>query len=219
MAVKEAVLPFNRFRTADGHNVDTILGPEMRSTGEVMGLSRTFGEAFAKGQIAAGQYLPTSGNFFVAMANKDKRHSIFPVKRLHDLGFNILATQGTATVLGRQGVTTTVVRKLSEGQGPNGEPTIVDLIREGQVDAVFNTPGQSSGSERADGYEIRASSVVHNAPCITTAQGLAATVQAVEALCAEAADPEDNPIGVKSLQEWAADVAEAVEKTIGKAGN
>ncbi|SJN22302.1 carbamoyl-phosphate synthase large subunit [Luteococcus japonicus] len=219
MAVKEAVLPFNRFRTADGHNVDTILGPEMRSTGEVMGLSRTFGEAFAKGQIAAGQYLPTSGNFFVAMANKDKRHSIFPVKRLHDLGFNILATQGTATVLGRQGVTTTVVRKLSEGQGPNGEPTIVDLIREGQVDAVFNTPGQSSGSERADGYEIRASSVVHNAPCITTAQGLAATVQAVEALCAEAADPEANPIGVKSLQEWAADVAEAVEKTIGKAGN
>ncbi len=203
IAVKEAVLPFNRFRTPEGHNVDTILGPEMRSTGEVMGLSTTFGEAFAKGQIAAGQILPTSGNFFVAMANKDKRHSIFPVKRLFDLGFTILATQGTANVLGRQGVSTTVVRKFSDGRGPNGEPTIVDLIRDGLVDAVFNTPGKPTGSERADGYEIRASSVVHNAPCITTAQGLAATVQAVEALCAQEQGAE---IGVKSLQEWGAEV-------------
>ncbi|WP_420174982.1 carbamoyl-phosphate synthase large subunit [Luteococcus sp. OSA5] len=220
VAVKEAVLPFNRFRTETGQNVDTILGPEMRSTGEVMGLSNTFGVAFAKGQIAAGQFLPTSGTFFVAMANRDKRHAIFPVKRLADLGFTILATQGTAAVLARQGVESTIVRKHSEGKGPNGEPTIVDLIRDGKVDVVFNTPGQAGGSERADGYEIRSSAVRLNAPCITTGQGLAAAVQGVEALCAqearragaEAGDAVEDAIGVKSLQEWAADVENAIVK-------
>ncbi|MEL4356860.1 MULTISPECIES: carbamoyl-phosphate synthase large subunit [unclassified Luteococcus] len=223
VAVKEAVLPFNRFRTHDGHNVDTILGPEMRSTGEVMGLSKNFGVAFAKGQIAAGQVLPTSGTFFVAMANRDKRHAIFPVKRLADLGFTILATEGTAAVLARQGVEATVVRKHSQGRGPNGEPTIVDLIRDGKVDVVFNTPGQAGGSERADGYEIRSSAVRLNAPCITTGQGLAATVQGVEALCAqeardaqagrggEAEDSQDG-ISVKSLQDWAADVEAAIQQ-------
>ncbi|WP_394274819.1 carbamoyl-phosphate synthase large subunit [Luteococcus sp.] len=209
MAVKEAVLPFNRFRTPDGHNVDTILGPEMRSTGEVMGLSGTFGESFAKGLAAAGHHLPTSGSFFVSMANKDKRHSIFPVKKLHDMGFTILATGGTATVLNRQGVETTVVRKLSEGRGPNGEPTIVDLIRSGEVHALFNTPGKPTGTERADGYEIRASAVVNGAVCITTAQGFAACVQAVEVM--QQQHEGRSEIAVRSLQEWAAEVEAALE--------
>jgi hypothetical protein len=118
VAVKEAVLPFNRFRTADGTNVDTILGPEMRSTGEVMGFDSTFGMAFAKAQSAAFGGLPSSGRAFVSVANRDKRHMIFPIKRLADLGFEILATAGTAEVLRRNGVPATVVRKHSDRTWP-----------------------------------------------------------------------------------------------------
>ena len=118
IAVKEAVMPFNRFRTADGAQVDTILGPEMKSTGEVMGLDSDFGRAFAKAQTAAFGSLPTSGKVFVSMANRDKRHMIFPIKVLSDHGFEILATQGTAEVLRRNGVRATVVRKHFEGTGP-----------------------------------------------------------------------------------------------------
>ncbi len=118
IAVKEAVMPFNRFRTPDGSQVDTVLGPEMKSTGEVMGFDRDFGTAFAKGQAAAFGPLPTSGKVFVSMANRDKRSMIFPVKVLADLGFEILATQGTAEVLRRNGVAATVVRKHYEGTGP-----------------------------------------------------------------------------------------------------
>jgi len=197
VAVKEAVLPFNRFRTVEGAGVDTVLGPEMRSTGEVMGFDSTFGSAFAKAQMAAFGGLHSGGRAFVSVANRDKRHMIFPIKRLADLGFEILATAGTAEVLRRNGVPATVVRKHSEGIGPDGEPTIVGRILAGEVDIVINTPhgSTSGGSPRLDGYEIRTASVASNIACITTVQGLAATVQGIEALQA-------GTLGVRSLQSW-----------------
>jgi carbamoyl-phosphate synthase large subunit len=199
IAVKEAVMPFNRFRRPDGKNVDTVLGPEMRSTGEVMGLDADFGRAFSKAQTAAFGSLPTSGRVFVSMANRDKRSMIFPVKVLADLGFEVLATQGTAEVLRRNGVRATVVRKHFDGPGPNGEKTTVQLIQDGEIDLVINTPHGSSGaggSVRVDGYEIRTASVGADIPCITTVQGLGAAVQGIEALLR-------GDIGVRSLQDWA----------------
>jgi carbamoyl-phosphate synthase large subunit len=199
IAVKEAVMPFNRFRQPDGRYVDTVLGPEMKSTGEVMGFDADFGRAFAKAQAAAFGSLPTSGKVFVSMANRDKRSMIFPIKVLADLGFEILATQGTADVLRRNGVHATVVRKHFDGPGPHGEPTTVQLIAEGDVALVVNTPhgaSGSGGSVRVDGYEIRTAAVRANVPCITTVQGLGAAVQGIEARIR-------GDIGVRSLQEWA----------------
>jgi carbamoyl-phosphate synthase large subunit len=197
IAVKEAVMPFNRFRTPDGRHVDTVLGPEMKSTGEVMGFDAVFGTAFAKAQTAAFGSLPTGGRVFVSMANRDKRSMVFPIKVLADQGFEILATQGTAEVLRRNGVAATVVRKHFEGPGPDGEPTTVQLIQAGEIDLVINTPHGASagGSARLDGYEIRTAAVMANIPCITTVQGLAAAVQGIEATRA-------GNIGVRSLQDW-----------------
>ncbi len=198
IAVKEAVMPFNRFRTPDGAQVDTILGPEMKSTGEVMGLDADFGTAFAKSQTAAFGPLPTSGCVFVSMANRDKRSMIFPVKVLADLGFEILATQGTAEVLRRNGVATRVVRKHYEGPGPDGEKTTVQLITDGEIQLIVNTPYGAGlgGRARLDGYEIRTAAVMANVPCITTVQGLGAAVQGIEAM-------RRGDIGVRSLQDWA----------------
>ncbi|HET6296445.1 MAG TPA: carbamoyl-phosphate synthase large subunit [Kribbella sp.] len=197
IAVKEAVMPFNRFRTIDGSSVDTVLGPEMRSTGEVMGIDETFGTAFAKSQAGASQPLPGSGKVFVSVANRDKRHMIFPVKRLADLGFQIYATEGTADVLRRNGVEAVTVRKSSQGPGPNGEPTIVQMVQDGELNLIVNTPIgiTQGGSPRIDGYEIRSAAVARNIPCITTVQGLAAAVQGIEAQRA-------GDIGVRSLQDW-----------------
>ncbi len=197
IAVKEAVMPFNRFRTVDGASVDTVLGPEMRSTGEVMGIDDTFGTAFAKSQAGANGALPSTGRAFVSVANRDKRHMIFPVKRLADLGFEILATEGTADVLRRNGVEATVVRKNSQGPGPDGEPTIVQRIHDGEVDLIVNTPIgiTRDGSPRIDGYEIRSAAVARNIPCITTVQGLGAAVQGIES-------QRSGTIGVRSLQDW-----------------
>jgi carbamoyl-phosphate synthase large subunit len=199
IAVKEAVMPFNRFRTPDGSFVDTVLGPEMKSTGEVMGFDADFGTAFAKSQAAAYGPLPTEGSVFVSMANRDKRTMIFPVKVLADSGFEIFASQGTAEVLRRNGIKATVVRKHFEGVGPEGEPTSVQLILDGKVDLIVNTPaGNSAGGDtRMDGYEIRTAAVLAGIPCITTVQGLAAAVQGIQAQRA-------GSIGVRSLQEWAA---------------
>lgn len=190
-------MPFNRFRTPDGRSVDTVLGPEMRSTGEVMGFDAVFGTSFAKSQTAAYGPLPSEGRIFVSVANVDKRHMVFPVKRLYDLGYQILATEGTAEVLRRNGVPAEVVRKHS--QGPDGEhPTVVGRILDGDVDLVVNTPHGTTkgGSPRLDGYEIRTAAVRANIPCITTVQGLAAAVQGIEAVRA-------GDIGVRSLQDWA----------------
>ncbi len=203
VAVKEAVMPFNRFRTFEGGTVDTVLGPEMRSTGEVMGIDTGFGTAYAKAQAGAlgGAGLPTSGTVFVSVANRDKRHMIFPVKRLADLGFTVLATSGTAAVLRRNGVDAQVVRKLSEYAADDvpASSSIVARIRSGAVSLVINTPhgATSGGSPRLDGYAIRTAAVASNIPCITTVQGLAAAVQGVEALLA-------GSVGVCSLQRWAA---------------
>jgi carbamoyl-phosphate synthase large subunit len=202
IAVKEAVMPFNRFRTPDGQQVDTVLGPEMKSTGEVMGLDANFGQAFAKSQAAAYGSLPTSGRVFVSMANRDKRTMIFPIKVLADMGFEILATQGTAEALRRNGVEATVVRKHYEGDGDGDERNTVQRILDGDIDLVVNTPfgsanssGHGGGAVRLDGYEIRTAAVMANIPCITTVQGLGAAVQGIEASIR-------GSIGVRSLQDW-----------------
>ncbi|WP_119729713.1 carbamoyl-phosphate synthase large subunit [Thermomonospora amylolytica] len=204
IAVKEAVLPFDRFRNAQGQNVDIVLGPEMRSTGEVMGIDETFGTAFAKSQQAAYGSLPTKGRAFVSVANRDKRSMVFPVKRLADLGFEILATEGTAEVLRRNGVHARIVRKHSEGPGPDGEPTIVRRVLDGEVDLIVNTPFGSPGQSgpRLDGYEIRTAAVLRGIPCVTTIAGLAAAVQGIEAIVR-------GDVGVRSLQEHAEHLREA----------
>jgi carbamoyl-phosphate synthase large subunit len=187
VAVKEAVLPFHRFRTPEGHGVDSLLGPEMKSTGEVMGIDAAFGQAFAKSQAAAYGVLPTSGRVFVSVANRDKRAMVFPAKRLADLGFEVLATRGTANTLRRNGIPCTVVCKHFEGPD-----NIVDLINSGQIDMIINTPYGNPGP-RVDGYEIRTAAVARDIPCVTTVQGAAAAVQGIEALIR-------NDITVRPLQ-------------------
>ena len=194
VSVKEAILPFKRFRTDDGRVVDSVLGPEMRSTGEVMGIDEHFGPAFAKTQMGALWGLPNSGRIFVSVANRDKRAMVFPIKRLADLGFELLATTGTAQVLRRNGIPATLVRKHSEGAGPNGEPTIVEEILAGTVDMVVNTPG--NGDARRDGYAIRTATTSMDRPIITTVQQLGAAVQGIEA-------QREGQITVTSLQEHA----------------
>jgi carbamoyl-phosphate synthase large subunit len=194
IAVKEAVLPFHRFRRADGSSIDSLLGPEMKSTGEVMGIDRDFGSAFAKSQTAAYGSLPAEGTIFVSVANRDKRSLVFPVKRLADLGFRVLATEGTAEMLRRNGIPCDEVRKHFEPAQP-GRPaaSAVDAIRAGEVDMVINTPYGNSGP-RIDGYEIRSAAVEMNIPCVTTVQGASAAVQGIEAGIR-------GVIGVRSLQE------------------
>ncbi len=194
IAVKEAVLPFRRFRRADGSGVDSLLGPEMKSTGEVMGIDQDFGSAFAKSQTAAYGSLPLEGTVFVSVANRDKRSLVFPVKRLADLGFRVLATEGTAEMLRRNGIPCDLVRKHFEAPG-EGRPemTAIDAINAGRVGMVINTPYGNSGP-RVDGYEIRSAAVAMNIPCITTVQGAAAAVQGIEAAIR-------GDIGVRSLQE------------------
>ena len=206
VAVKEAVLPFGRFRDSSGAGVDTVLGPEMRSTGEVMGIDEMFGTAYAKSQEAVYGSLPVKGRVFVSVANRDKRAMVFPVKRLADLGFDIWATNGTAEVLRRNGVRAKIVRKHSDGAGPDGEPTVVTRILDGEVDLIVNTPfgsvSTASASVRLDGYEIRTAAVRRGVPCVTTVAGLAAAVQGIEAT-------SRGEVGVRSLQEHAASLRRA----------
>ncbi|MBB5118178.1 carbamoyl phosphate synthase large subunit [Streptomyces eurocidicus] len=202
ISVKEAVMPWSRFRDASGRGVDTVLGPEMRSTGEVMGIDKVFGTAYAKSQAGAYGALPTKGRAFVSVANRDKRSMIFPARELVAHGFELLATSGTAEVLKRNGINATVVRKQSEGEGPGGEKTIVQLIHDGQVDLIVNTPYGTGG--RLDGYEIRTAAVARAVPCLTTVQALAAAVQGIEALTR-------GDVGVRSLQEHAGALTAARE--------
>ncbi|MGC4794562.1 carbamoyl-phosphate synthase large subunit [Micromonospora saelicesensis] len=178
VAVKEAVLPFKRFRTRAGKGIDSLLGPEMKSTGEVMGIDTNFGHAFAKSQSAAYGSLPTAGKIFVSVANRDKRGMIFPIKRLADLGFEIVATAGTAEVLRRHGIACEQIRKhYQAGAGDDA----VSLIGGGHVALVINTPQGSGASARSDGYEIRSAAVTADIPCITTVPGAAAAVMGIEA--------------------------------------
>ncbi|MCX4473169.1 Carbamoyl-phosphate synthase large chain [Micromonospora sp. MW-13] len=178
IAVKEAVLPFKRFRTPSGKGIDSLLGPEMKSTGEVMGIDTNFGHAFAKSQSAAYGSLPTAGKIFVSVANRDKRGMIFPIKRLADLGFEIVATTGTAEVLRRHGIACEQIRKHYEsGAGEDA----VSMILGGDVALVVNTPQGSGASARSDGYEIRSAAVTADIPCVTTVPGAAAAVMGIEA--------------------------------------
>jgi carbamoyl-phosphate synthase large subunit len=170
VAVKAAVLPFGRFP-----GVDTVLGPEMRSTGEVIGIDRELGVALAKAQEATGVALPTRGTVFVSVANRDKRAILWPARRLSELGFTLLATRGTASVLARHGVAAACVRKRSEGS-----PNAVDLIDGGGVDLVINTP--FGRGPRTDGSVIRTAAVRAGIPCVTTLPGVLAAVQGIEAL-------------------------------------
>ncbi|MGK9220802.1 MULTISPECIES: carbamoyl-phosphate synthase large subunit [unclassified Microbacterium] len=194
VAVKEAVLPFKRFRTREGAVVDSVLGPEMRSTGEVMGIDRDFPTAFAKSQAAAYGGIPLSGTVFISVADSDKRDVILPAHRLRQLGFRLLATEGTAEILMRNGIEVEVVRKYSETQD-SGVPNIVDLINEGRVDIIVNTP--SGMSARADGYEIRAAAVGADKALFTTISVLGAAVSAMDSM--------GGGFGVRSLQEYASD--------------
>ncbi len=196
VSVKEAVLPFKRFRTADGKTVDSVLGPEMRSTGEVMGIDRDFPTAFAKSQAAAYGGMPTSGTVFISVADADKRAVILPAHRLQQLGFSLVATEGTAEILSRNGIKVTVVAKYSDTQ-ESGEQNIVDLINDGRIDIVVNTP--SGGAARADGYEIRAAAVAADKALFTTIAVLGAAVSAMDAA--------DEGFSVRSLQEYALDRA------------
>jgi carbamoyl-phosphate synthase large subunit len=204
VAVKEAVLPFKRFRTKDGTIVDSILGPEMRSTGEVMGIDSNFPKAFAKSQQAASVRLPQVGSVFVSVADRDKRAIVLPVVRLQQLGFRILATLGTAEILSRNGIGAEVVRKYDQGEAATAdEPSIVDLINRSEVDMVINTP--SGRSARADGYEIRAAAVAADLPLYTTIAQVGAAVASIESM--------REGFAVKSLQDYAIERAARLEQS------
>jgi carbamoyl-phosphate synthase large subunit len=192
ISVKEAVLPFKRFATKDGRFVDSLLGPEMRSTGEVMGIDVDFPTAFAKSQAGAGSALPTSGTVFVSVADRDKPQLLLPVRRLAQLGYRILATEGTAKMLGRHGIEAESVIKHSKAQ--SGQRSIVDMITAGEVDVVVNTP--SGADARIDGYEIRAATTAADKPIFTTAAQLSAAIGSFEVI-------REGKFKVKPLQEYA----------------
>ncbi len=188
VCVKEVVLPFDRFAGAD-----SLLGPEMRSTGEVMGIARDFPTAFAKAQAAAGAHLPTEGTVFLTVADADKPAATVIATTLHDIGFEIIATRGTAQALSRMGIPARPINKVFEGS-----PHVVDAIVRGEVDLVINTPVGTGA--RADGYEIRSAAVTRGIPCITTMAGGVAAARAI-AMAARGGQPE-----VLSLQELYAHV-------------
>ena len=195
MSVKEAVLPWNRFRRVDGTGVDSVLGPEMRSTGEVMGIAATFGEAYAKSQSAAFGALPKSGNIFLSLSERDKNGSVDSARTLVDLGFTLVTTQGTHDFLAKEGIVSRLARKHSEGRGADGALTCVDLINEGEINLVINTPlGRGS---RHDGWMIRTAAVTRSVPCITTVAGFKAAVAGI-------AELNGKPFSIGSIQEWLA---------------
>ena len=196
VAVKEAVLPFHRFRTPDGRMVDSVLGPEMRSTGEVMGIDSSFPRAFAKSQLAAYGGMPQSGTVFISVADRDKRAVVLPALRLKELGFDLVATDGTAEVLRRNGIDAQSVVKFNEKAGSSRD-SVVELIGRGEIDVVVNTP--SGRTARADGYEIRAAAVAEDLPLFTTVAELSAAVAAVSVV--------RSGLTVTSLQEYAAERA------------
>jgi carbamoyl-phosphate synthase large subunit len=188
VSVKEAVLPFARFAGADA-----VLGPEMKSTGEVMGIARDFPTAFGKAQAAAGVSLPLEGTVFITVTDGDKAAATQLAARFQDLGFRIIATRGTAQAISRMGIPVTAINKIAEGS-----PHVVDYIRDEQVDLVINTP--TGGGARSDGYEIRNAAVRHGIPCVTTMTGASAAARAIFAVRTNGAEP-------RSLQELHEQVA------------
>jgi carbamoyl-phosphate synthase large subunit len=200
IAVKEAVLPFKRFRTLEGKIVDSLLGPEMRSTGEVMGMDVNFPLAFAKAQAGAYGGLPNSGTVFISVADRDKRNIVLPAMRFAQLGFSIVATEGTAEILQRNGVACTILGKVSEN---GARDTIVELIDRNEVDIVINTP--SGSAARADGYEIRASAVAADKPLFTNMAQVSAAVASIDSI--------REGFDVMSLQDYATARAEALARS------
>jgi carbamoyl-phosphate synthase large subunit len=184
IAVKEAVFPFVKFP-----GVDVVLGPEMKSTGEVMGIDRDFRKSYVKSQLAAGSPLPTSGKVFLSVKNRDKRAVVQIAKRLAEMGFDLVATQGTAKVLTRHGMSVEVINKVAEGWRPN----IVDLMKRGEIALVFNTP--EDGRARKDSYLIRRTAVMQNIPYYTTVDGAQAAIGGIESLL-------KSELEVQSLQEY-----------------
>ncbi len=195
-SVKESVFPFSRFT-----GVDIILGPEMRSTGEVMGIDEKFAPAFAKSQIAAGISLPTEGTVFISMTRDRKHLMIEPARRLQALGFKIVCTSGTARVLADAGLEVESIRKVQEGR-----PNLLDKMANGEIQFIFNTP--SGKGARTDEGRIRAAAVAYGVPCVTTIPGCLAIVKALEAYV------KDPVPRVRALQDWAKmdQVAVAVER-------
>jgi len=193
ISVKEAVLPFNRFRRIDGEGVDTVLGPEMKSTGEVMGIASTFGAAFAKSQIAAFGALPLRGAIFISLSDKDKEEAISAVKGLSELDFNLYATLGTHNYLAGHGISTELVAKHSEKDGNQGVVSAVDLINQGKIALVINTPF-GRGAAR-DGRKIRTAAVARGVSCITTLPGLKAAVEGIREL-------RRGKLTARSIQDW-----------------
>lgn len=191
-AVKEAIFPFNRFP-----GVDPILGPEMRSTGEVMGIDDDFGMAFAKSQIGAQSQLPLTGTVFISVKNHDKRGIIFIAKKLSDLGFQIVATKGTSKVLINNGIGVETVNKVGEGR-----PNVVDFIKNRKIDLIINTP--SGGRTQLESSFIRKEAVVKNIPYVTTLSGAEVTVYAIERL-------KRSPIQVRSIQEYHREILKVIK--------
>ena len=189
VSVKEAVLPFKRFATKEGRYVDSLLGPEMRSTGEVMGIDANFPAAFAKSQAAAGSSLPKTGTVFISVADRDKPQIVLPVRRLAQLGYRILATSGTSKLLKLHGISSETVAKFSQASGSR---SIVEMITDGEVDVVVNTP--SGADARSDGYEIRAATTAADKPIFTTVAQLSAAIGSFEII-------RESGFSVKSLQE------------------
>src|SRR6218665_2537171 len=207
VAVKDPVLPFHRFRTREGRMVDSVLGPEMRSTGEVMGIDRDFPRAFAKSQLAAYGGVPQSGTVFVSVADRDKRASILPVLRLQQLGYTIVATSGTAEALRRNGIAVTEVLKFSETASGMPGGSVVALIHRGAIQIVINTP--NGRSARVDGYEIRAAAVAADIPLFTTVAEVAAAVASLDVVRAG--------FDVTSLQEYEAQRQASLARVAGAA--
>jgi carbamoyl-phosphate synthase large subunit len=183
-SVKEAVLPFNRFP-----GFDTILGPEMKSTGEVMGIDKNFGIAFAKSQIATNQVLPLSGKVFISVNSKDKKNIVPLAKRLMKMGFKIIATKGTSEILENNDIKCDSVLKISEGR-----PNVLDMMKNGEIKLIINTPEGSNA--RRDGYHLRTAAVMQNIPSITTISAAAAVIQGIYEL------KNNKNIKVKSIQEY-----------------
>jgi carbamoyl-phosphate synthase large subunit len=186
-SVKAAVLPFGRFPGAD-----TVLGPEMRSTGEVMGIDADPGMALAKSMVSAGHSLPTSGTVFISVANRDKRSIVFPARRFVGLGFRLIATGGTAGVLRRAGIPVERVAKVSEGSD-----NVSAWIRDRRIDLVVNTP--FGRGPRTDGYLIRTEAAIAGVPCVTTLPGVIAALRGIEALLGLPTEP-------RTIQEYHAEV-------------
>ena len=193
ISVKEAVLPWNRFRRVDGVGIDTVLGPEMKSTGEVMGIAQTFGAAYAKSQIAAFGPLPTSGTVFLSLSDLDKEDGVNSARALVDLGFELLSTKGTHEFLASKGISSTLTAKHSERDESKGLLSAVDLINNGRIDLVVNTP-LGRGAQR-DGWKIRSAAVSRGISCITTVAGFDAAIEGIRSLQSQAFEP-------KPLQEW-----------------